>query len=679
MVWSLPLQTVLNKEIPFLRIIVPLCAGIITGLYFEPVKELVFIPIFLCAALLAVSIRFNKSQNNSIFGISFFLTLMLCGFLLYKSEKKKISILNNEKTDFICTVTDFPEERENSYRTRLKLNTLYINGKSQSAGGSIMVYFKKDSSINDLLPGDILKISCTPLEIFNRGNPCEFDYRFYMENQGIRYMAFANEKDIKVHIVTAKRSFRYKALIIRQKIIEMYKNRGITGGNLALVAAMTVGEKSLLDQDQKDIFIRAGVMHIMAVSGLHAVVLSMFVFNLLFFLKRRYNVLRIIVALVILWAFAFVTGMTPSVMRATLMFSFIQAGNLMKRPANSMNSVLASAFVLIIINPSVIFDAGFLLSYSAVIFIIAFYKALYLKFHFKSRITDWIWQSTAVTTVAQAGTLALTIMLFNRFPVYFLLTNLIIVPLSSMVIIAGSIVPVLYPVVFMSRFIARVLNYITGFTEYLTRQAAVLPGSSIDQIGMTLPECIILTAIIVVSVTAIVRKEYRPVKFLLFLILALAIISSEKIIKTKRSNELIVYNIPGSTVTGIRTGSTLNLISQENEVAAEVIRHCSTLGIRIEKIKTGTGPLCFKAGTKKILIAGEINSSTLSATTPDIVILSGSRPVIKDLTVSAKYPEIIITSSEVGSGFRLPDSLNSKLKRPVHYTRKSGAFLMDLI
>ncbi|MBK9390799.1 MAG: ComEC/Rec2 family competence protein [Bacteroidetes bacterium] len=669
----------LNREIPFLRIIIPLCAGVISGLYLNPDNWVIFTVILSCISLFFFSIRFNKSPANNLFGISFFIALMVSGFLLYKIEKKNISILDQEKSDITVTVTDFPEERENSYRARLKLNSVITNGIPVSAGGHIMLYFKKDSALSGILPGDILKIRCTPQEILNRGNPCEFDYRFYLENQGVRYMAFASKKDIIAHIVPLKRSLKYKALIIREKIIDMYRNRGITGRNLALVAAMTVGEKALLEQDQKDIFIRAGIMHIMAVSGLHAIVLSMFVFNMLFFLKRRFNILRIIIAMIVLWGFAFITGLTPSVMRATLMFSFIQAGTLLKRPANSMNSVLASAFVLIINRPSVIFDAGFLLSYSAVIFIIAFYTDLYYKLHFKRFFADKLWQSAAVTIVAQAGTLSLTIMLFNRFPAYFLITNIIIVPLSSLVIIAGSILPVLYPVIFLSRFLAYILNALTSLTEYLTEKAASLPGSSIEELGMTLPEGIILTSIIALSLTAIVKKEFRSQNILLVLILSLVIISTQRIIKTERSNELIVYNVPGATVTGIRTGRTLKLISPEKEIKTEVMRHCSTLGIRIERIKAGNGPVCLMAGTKKILIAGEINSAILRATTPDIIILSGSKPVIKDLSVPAKLPEIIITSSEVISGFKLPDHLSSQLKQPVHSIRKSGAFLMDLI
>ena len=145
------------------------------------------------------------------------------------------------------------------------------------------------------------------------------------------------------------RKLIHRALIIREKIIEMYQRRGITGERLALVAAITLGQKNMLDPEQKQNFIKAGVMHIMAVSGLHAVILSLFVFNLLFFLKGRFNILRILITILILWSFAFVTGLTPSVLRATLMFSFLQAGNLMKRPVNGINSVLASAFVLILI------------------------------------------------------------------------------------------------------------------------------------------------------------------------------------------------------------------------------------------------------------------------------------------------------------------------------------------
>ena len=383
-------------------------------------------------------------------------------------------------------------EKANSYMLTVKLNGKITGNTSEPVNGSLLLYHRKDSLVTKLLPGDLLIIKCTPVQISGRGNPFEFDYRFYMENQGIRYYAYTSRQSIISHITPKHRKLIHKALIIREKIIRMYRERGITGDRLALVAAITLGQKNMLDADQKIYFIKAGVMHIMAVSGLHTVILSLFVFNVLFFLKRRFNIIRILLTLAILWSFAFVTGLTPSVLRATLMFTFLQAGTLMKRPVNGINSVLASGFVLILIRPSVIFDAGFLLSYSAVIYIIAFYRDLYQKLEFKNFITDKIWQSAAVTIVAQAGTLPLTIALFNRFPTYFILTNIIIVPLSSVLVIIGCLVPMLFPLKFLSQFLAMILNNLTGLTELLTRKASSLPFASIENVGMTNAECLLV-------------------------------------------------------------------------------------------------------------------------------------------------------------------------------------------
>ena len=667
----------LHKDLPFLRIIIPVCAGIISGLYAETGPLFLLTTLLFFAASLNFTKLFYKSLIDVSYGLILTLALTLCGYLLYYNEENSISTLARERCEIICTLSDFPEKRENSYRAKVKLHKVSGTEKILTVRGSMLLYIKKDSSLMAFLPGDILKISCIPEEIVNRDNPHEFDYRFYMQNQGIRYMSFISLEDIGEHIIPEKRKITHKALIIRQKIIEMYSNRGITGRKLALVAAMTVGEKSLLEPDQKENFMRAGVMHIMAVSGLHAVVLSLFVFNILFFLKRRFNILRILIALIILWAFAFVTGLTPSVMRATLMFSFIQFGTLMKRPANSLNSVLASAFVLILIRPSVIFDAGFLLSYSAVIFIILFYKELYQKMQLNNWLADKVWQSVAVTIVAQAGTFPLTVMLFNRFPVYFMFTNVLIVPLSSLIIITGSVLPLLYPIGFISWMLGTVLNFMTGLTEFLTEKAAALPGSVIGGIGMTVPGCILLTGIIALLCSIVLDRQFRFVKYLLSLILIISFTSTCRSIYLRKTNELIVYNSPGETVVGIRAGKILNLYSSCEDIPVEVTRHCSTLNLTIEKTERN-GITCIQAAGKKILISGRLSRTIMSNLSPDIVILSGSKPRIEDWTLLKTYPELVILSSEVSSGFNLSASFSSQINTRLINIRKSGAFTMGL-
>ena len=668
----------LHKEIPFLRIGLPLCIGIISGLYFKPdITFLVIVCIIIISGFL-FSLFLNKYQTNQVFGFALTLSLFICGLLLYTNEKNSISTLNPEKTLFTCTLSDYPEEKANSFMLKVKLNRKVEGKKSEAVKGSIILYQKKDSSAASMIPGDLLIIRCLPVEIVNRSNPYEFDYRFYMENQGIRYYAFTNSHDIIRHIIPVHRKLIHRALIVRETIIRMFRERGIKGERLALVAAITLGQKSMLDPEQKLNFIKAGVMHIMAVSGLHAVILSLFVFSLLFFMKRRFNILRIIITILILWSFAFVTGLTPSVLRATLMFSFLQAGKMMKRPANGINSILASAFFLIIIRPSVIFDAGFLLSYSAVIYIICFYKDFYHILHFKNWLTDKIWQSVVVTLIAQAGTLPLTILLFNRFPTYFILANITIVPISNLLIINGCLVPMFFRIRFLSHFLALLLNYLTGLTESLTSRAASLPYSTIENIGSTTIECILLTVTIFLFVHFFLKRKSIPVSYPVFFLILYFLSGTARDISSKTTNEVIVYNTPGSSTIGIRTGKTLNLFSDTSLVVPEVKRHCATLGLEIKSTILNNKYCCFRAQGKKILITNFLNNKIVQNFVPDFLILTGSRPEIENDLDIKRLPCTIIISSEATSGFRIPRQVALPYNDTIHFVRKSGAFVKTI-
>jgi competence protein ComEC len=669
---------VLHKEIPFLRIGLPLCAGIISGLCFKPdITFLVLAVIFISAGFL-FSLLFNKYQINLIYGLSLTSAFWLCGLILYTAEKHSLSILKNEETIFLSTLYDYPEEKENTIMIRVNLIGKIEPDKYEKLKGSMILYQKKDSSGSSLIPGDILIIRCTPREILNRANPYEFDYRFFMENQGIRYYAFTNNKDILRHLAPMHRSLISRALIMREKIIDIFRERGITGERLALVAAITLGQKNMLDPDQKLNFVKAGVMHIMAVSGLHAIILSLFVFNLLFFMKRRFKTARIIITILILWIFAFVTGLTPSVLRATLMFSFLQAGKLMKRPVNGINSVLASAFVLIIIRPSVIFDAGFLLSYSAVIYIISFYYGFYRLALFKNWFTDKIWQSAVVTIVAQAGTLPLTILLFNRFPVYFILANISIVPVSNLLIVTGCLIPIFYHIRFLSHFLAVLLNHMTGLTEYMTSIVASLPNSTIENIGMTTTECILLTCtIFLFSYRILNRKTFSSIYPLIFFFIFL-INASIKDFYSKTTNELIIYNTPGSATIGVKTGKILNLYTDTTIVRPEVSRHASSLGLKIKTTVLSKSCQCLETGDKRIIITRSLNNLVIRNYSPDIVILTGVRPLIENNLSMPHPPELIIVSAKATSGFRFPRNTVLSGVDSIHLVRKSGAFVKSL-
>jgi competence protein ComEC len=668
---------VFHKEIPFLRIGISLCSGIVFGYYFSPDNTFFIAAGIVLIAAFIVSRFYNRSISNQVFGISFTFALFIAGLFLYTREKSSISRLRSEEAYFAGYLSDYPEEKENTFKMTFRMESGFISGNQVPLKGSLLLYHKKNSACLSYLPGDRFIIKCRPLEITNRGNPYEFDYRFYMQCQDIKYYAFTDSSDILGHSTPDRRKLVHRALIIRERIINMFRERGLEGERLALVAAITLGQKNLLDPEQKQFFIKAGVMHIMAVSGLHAVILSVFIFRILFFLKGRFNILRVILTLVILWLFAFVTGLTPSVLRATMMFSFLQAGNIMKRPVNGVNSVLASAFVLIMIKPSVIFDAGFQLSYTAVIYIICFYRDLYVKLRFRHKIPDLIWQSVAVTVIAQAGTLPLTVMLFNRFPVWFILSNVIIVPVSSLVIIMGCLAPIVYPVRFFSEILTWVLGNITGLTEFLTEKAASLPFSTISSIGMNKLECILLTVTIFLFLMFLLKRKSVPIRYPLVALLLFILTGTFKTALTRNTAEFIVYNSIGSTTIGIRNGKLLSIFSDTCCPGTEVTRHSAMLDLKVRTRLIEGQTSLIRAGTSNILITSNLTKDAVRLTSPDILIIRGKSLIDKDLRLDRKLDAVIV-SPEAAGGALLSAIIRSIPTDTVHFVRQEGAFYLKL-
>jgi competence protein ComEC len=467
----------------------------------------------------------------------------------------------------------------------------------------------------------------------------------------------------------------HSALVFRRKIISVYRELGITGDRLGLVAAITLGDKNMLDPDQKQLFINAGVMHIMAVSGLHVVILSIFIFRLLFFLKKRMNFLRIIIVVMILWGFAFVTGLSPSVIRATLMFTFLQAGGLMKRNVNSVNSVLASAMVLLTVRPTVIFDAGFLLSYSSVIFIVCFYREVYLKLRFITWIADKIWQSAVITVIAQAGTFPLTVALFNRFPVWFILTNIVIVPLSSFVVILGCVIPAVSPLKSISVPLASLLKFLTGVTEELTETAASLPYATIDNIGITSVEAMLLSLVLLLLFFCFTGTKKITMKIFLYSLIAFLFAVTFSDISSKATSELYVYNVRGQGIAGVRTGKRLTIYQDQQAVPAEILRHCSVKRLRVKVVNPGNKSWILMTSDSKILMGPSLTAGLIDQVRPDFVILTGNKPWTGEKTGTSHRVRAVIVTTSMVPGYSASGNREFFCRTDsVHYIKKSGAY-----
>jgi competence protein ComEC len=313
--------------------------------------------------------------------------------------------------------------------------------------------------------------------------------------------------------------------------------------------ALLTGQRNYIDQETYNIFISTGIIHTLAVSGLHVGIIYMFLLVLLKPLHRYgwSKKLSLIIKMAALLFFAFLTGLSASVMRATLMFLIMIAGKILNRNSPVLNSVFLSAFLLLGINPYLLFEIGFQLSYSAVIGILLFQPLLYNIMHSDYPIVNWIFQLVSVSIAAQLGTLPFSLFYFNQFPTYFLLGNIIAIPYVTISIITGSILIIISPVKFLSWILVLFLEFLSQLFITFISFIQSLPYGIIQPVHIDLSQHIILCSLIFSTFIMLYKKNR---KIILFILLCISGIIGKDLyhkIKIQNDKKIIVYNVPNRT------------------------------------------------------------------------------------------------------------------------------------
>jgi competence protein ComEC len=333
----------------------------------------------------------------------------------------------------IAIVQDAIIKKTKSYKTTLAVQ--YDVDSCSAIQGEVLAYFTQCDSTPLLQPGDKLILQSQLVPIKNNGNIGEFDYKAYCNNKGITHLLFLKPKQYKI---LAKGVFTFTSYFanIKIKTINILRKYITNTAAFGIAQALLIGDKTDIDQDTWDAYSRTGIVHIIAISGMHMGIIYnclLWLLMLIPFFKKR-KMYPIITALLSMWFFACITGMPASVMRAAVMFTFIGAGQAINRQGNSYNLLMASAFILLCYNPTWLTDIGFLLSYAAVIGIMIFAKRINSLVYSKYYIVNQIWSLFSATIGAQIFTLPLCLYFFHQFPILFLLSNLVAIPATTLIL-----------------------------------------------------------------------------------------------------------------------------------------------------------------------------------------------------------------------------------------------------
>ena len=476
---------------PFTKILFFWLSGLLCGFFFPWLKIELLILFGILALLALCKLKSKQYPFDLYMSATLSMGFMLLAFI---SVPPPEIIHENQSQHYWATVLEYPTEKPKTYQCQVRIelaDSAYFNHQK------IVVYFEKTDAAHNLAPGNQLIISSKLQRINNSGDPFGFDYQQFMSNRNIYYSSYISADNFVWADKETQKSLPFLAEKFRNKLIVELKQYISNDESLQVISALTQGYRKELSAETRSYFASTGAMHVLAVSGLHVGMIFLFLSNLLAFLKRyRFGALFFVLSIgSLLWFYALLTGLSPSVLRATVMFSFILIGNSLRRPTSIYNSIAASAFLLLLFNPKMIFEVGFQLSYAAVISIVFFFPRLEKLLTPRSFLFRKIWQLTCVSIAAQFGTVALSVFYFHQFPLFFWLSNLLVIPAAYLILGGTFLFFLVYPINVLATLTAAGLSGITYLITFLLRKIDQLPFSLIENIPITKPQLLFLFAI----------------------------------------------------------------------------------------------------------------------------------------------------------------------------------------
>ncbi len=702
------------NNIPFVRILFPLIGGILFEI-FSPVKiphpvivSVVSISILLSLYLFRKSIQ--RYRHRWFYGLILNTTMILLGVALtylntQTNQPSHYSHSINDSEYYLVRLTDYPVVKERSVKLVARVMASQVNQEWSKSSGKLLLYCKKDSTAPELIYGDVLVIKNTLREIVPTQNPYEFDYKRYLRFHQIYHNAYL--KTGEWELTGRGEGNKAFALIysLRNNLLQLIAEEIKTENEKGVCEALLLGYTAELNDEIISAYSSTGAMHVLAVSGLHVAIIYL-VLNFMFsFLNRNrfQKIFRALLILFLIWCYAIITGLSPSVLRASVMFTIIIGSKAMLRNASIYNTLACSCFILLCYNPYLITEVGFQLSYLAVVGIVYLQPKIYGLMIFRNWLLDKAWMITAVSIAAQIFTFPLGLLYFHQFPVYFLFSNLIVIPLTTLIIYVGitmfitsSFSPVItHYIGYITFELTRITNEFLFFIEHL--RYALIKG-----ITISIGEAYIVYMMIFFIIAVIVERIRSFVIPVLICVLLYFSFRSFQNIKIQNETALTVYHIPGKTAIEFRNGHELILLADsslsvdENRMLFH-IRH-SWWAHRINNYEITTdlsevkNPLIsqiehhlsfniLQFGDKRIaIISNPINEirSEIKLKVDYLIVCKNPRLYVNELTRCFEFEKLIFDSSNPKWKTDLWIRDCRELKIPYHAVIYDKAFVAEL-
>lgn len=619
----------------------------------------------------------NKVFNPQFyFALSSFIVFFIIGFsrLTFSKDINQqshyVHHLKDENT-LVLEVSKILKPSKNYLKYVVSVKQL----NKENVSGKLLLNLKKDSLNTPLNIGQFLFTDVKIRALPQPKNPFQFDYKSYLENKNI-YGQIYTKKSAIIVLKKSKTSIYSLAQNFRNKVVTNFVKKGLKGDELAVVKALLLGERQDISNELRQEYANAGAVHILAISGLHIGII-MFLLSWLLkpfeYLKNGKNS-KLILIILFLWIYAVIAGLSPSIIRATTMFTALSISLFSNRKTDVYNVLALSAFVLLLTKPQFLFDVGFQMSYLAVLAIVAIQPKLVALWHPKYKIIRYFWQLLCVSTAAQIGVVPLSLYYFHQFPGLFFLTNLVVIPLLGFILGFGLLLVFLasinsLPAILMS-FYQNIIQYLNVFISWIAHQEHFL----IQNISFSLALLLVSYFVIIAFYNWIETKKSWLLQLSLISILSLQSVLFYEKYRTNKTNQFVVFNSYNESLLTLKKAQDLQIITKDKP--NETVLKSYLIGAHIKKIiQNNTAKNVFMVNGKKVLLIDKKGVYEPVASCAIVIITQSPKINLQRLIEKLKPQLIIADNTNYKSFIARWEQTCTQLNIPFYDVSKKGAFI----
>lgn len=687
------------RELPLLRPLLAIILGVFWGVQHVN-TNLPLSVILSCSALLLLYAAFIKLRFRANYFFTIALLLWLFVFAYWRAQQfsqkqqhlyfEHIEGFEQDSSYWYQLALETLEAKERFVKAQAHLLAIQIDSSGfKPATASFMLYLPADSNALKIQLGQQLLVYANASALAAPQNPDAFDYRAYLANKNIYHQLFVQQDQW----ILAEKQWRIKAFALQCRSslkALLAKHLQAHTNEYAVASALILGDKTALDVTLKTAYANTGAIHVLAVSGLHVGYVAWglsLLFSFKIFQRGKTKYIALFFKLLGVWLFALLTGLSPSVMRAATMFSFLLVAKVLNRNANIYNVLAASALCLLLFNPYLLFDVGFQLSYLAVLGIVYFHPRIYRLYYSPYKIVNAIWNLSAVAIAAQLFTFPLSLYYFHQFPVYFLLSGMVVVTLAPFILVFGVLLFVSASIAGISTFVAIILKGIVWFSNAFVFALNDLPFALIDGIWISTLVLFLLYVALLLVIVYLQAFQFKYLLLSILCLLAVAVWNVNEKYNLSRQRSLIVYHCKKASLIDAFDGFAYTSFSNLNN---ELLEN------RVAKSHRDKQAVSFKNNTThwwqqtafigfydyRLLLVDDLFVETMKEKEQmlevDIVLLKQNTKVkLVELLTYIQSDYWIIDGSN--SFFKAQQWMQEaqKLGLDLHWTKEKGAFKLD--